>query len=86
MSWQDKLRQVEQAGGVSFETIRNGTDEVIRQTEELIYDNGELIDKYEDELQAIQDVIDQLKQLEAQYRVVKEEAIRATEAAYKYWQ
>ena len=85
-NYEDKLRQVEQAGGVSFETIRNGTDEVIRQTEELIYDNGELIDKYEDELQAIQDVIDQLKQLEAQYRAVKEEAIRATEAAYKYWQ
>ena len=84
--YEDKLREVEQAGGVSFDRIRQGTDETIRQTQQLIYDNQELIDKYNNELMAIQNVINQLKVLEAQYDAVKKQAIAATEAAYRYWQ
>ena len=84
--YEDKLREVEQAGGISFDKIRQGTDDTIRQTQELIYENQELIDKYNNELQAIQSVIDQLRVLEAQYKAVKDQAIAATEAAYRYWQ
>ena len=82
--YEDKLREVEQAGGISFDKIRQGTDDTIRQTQELIYENQELIDKYNNELQAIQSVIDQLRVLEAQYKAVKDQAIAATEAAYRY--
>lgn len=82
--YEDKLREVEQAGGISFDRIRQGTDDTIRQTQELIYENQELIDRYNNELQAIQSVIDQLRVLEAQYKAVKDQAIAATEAAYRY--
>lgn len=84
--YEDSLDSLEDAANTDFEEIRDGVDETIDQTLELIDDNDELINKYEDQLNAIGQVINQLDTLIAKYSAAKNEAIAATEAAYKYWQ
>ena len=84
--YQDDLNELQSTAGFTYSELENGIDQVITDTQELIYDNTELINKYGDELQAVKLLLDELKDLTAQYQAAKDAAIAATEAAYKYWQ
>lgn len=85
-NYQTDLKELQESAGQDFGSIRNGIDETITKTQELITNNDDLIRKYQEELSAIGAVIQELQTLVQQYKAAKEEAIAATEAAYKYWQ
>ena len=83
--YEDGLDELENTGRISFESIGEGIDENINRTQQLISDNTELINTYEQELTAIGNVIAQLDGLIDKYNAAKDAAIAATKAAYEYW-
>ena len=83
--YEDGLSELETTGELSFESIGEGIDENIDRTQQLISNNTELINSYEQELTAINNVIAQLDNLVNKYNAAKEAAIAATKAAYEYW-
>ena len=83
--YEDGLDELENTGRIDFESIGEGIDENINRTQQLISDNTELINSYEQELTAIGNVIAQLDDLVNKYNAAKDAAIAATKAAYEYW-
>ena len=83
--YEDGLVELEQTGRISFEEIGQGIDENIDRTQQLLNDNGELINSYEQELNAIANVITQLDSLVDKYNSARDAAIAASKAAYEYW-
>lgn len=84
-NYEDGLIELENTGRVNFESIGEGIDENINRTQQLINDNSELINSYEEELIAIGNVISQLDTLVEKYNSARNAAIAATKAAYEYW-
>lgn len=84
--YQDSLGDLESSAGINFDTIADGYDKNIQLAQDLLYANEDLINKYNEQINAIQSVIAQVDQLIARYTQAKNEATAATEAAYKYWQ
>ena len=80
------LEELQESADVSFDEIKEGIDNVIVDTETLLENNDALIENYNKELEAIQNVIDQLDDLVAKYQEAEAAAKAATEEAYKYWQ
>ena len=83
--YEDGLSELETTGELSFESIGEGIDENIDRTQQLISNNTELINSYEQELTAIGNIIAQLDDLVNKYNAAKDAAIAATKAAYEYW-
>ena len=79
------IEELQKQANVNFEDIKNGIDESITATEELLADNNELIDSYEAEIEAIKGVLDQLDGLITKYEAASEAAKKATEDAKNYW-
>ena len=83
--YEDGLDELENTGRIDFESIGEGIDENINRTQQLITDNTELINTYEQELSAIGNVIAQLDGLIDKYNSARDAAVAATKAAYEYW-
>ena len=83
--YQNDLNELQNTADQDFGSIKNGIDDTISKTQELITNNSDLISKYQEELNAIGAVISQLQALVSQYELAKNAAIAATEAAYGYW-
>lgn len=84
--YQNSLDDLENSAGINFDSISSGYENNINLVQDLISSNDELINKYNEQLNAIQSVINQVNELIAKYTQAKNEAIAATDAAYKYWQ
>ena len=84
--YEDSLEDLEDTAGISFDEIEDGLDKNIDLTYDFIDANDELIDKYGEQLNAIEDVWHEVQVLAQKYEEAERAAIRATEAAYKYWQ
>lgn len=84
-TYEQDLNQVQQAAGQNFGDIQRGIDDTKMKTEELIQDNGVLIQTYQDQLNEVRKVINELQSLRSQYDSVKIAAQQAAEAAYNYW-
>lgn len=84
--YEQSLKDLQESAGQNFEEISNGIDNTINNTEQLLWDNQELIESYENELKAIKEVIDELDSLIAKYKEAENAAKAATEEAYRYWQ
>ena len=83
--YQDGLDELENTGRIDFESLGEGIDENIDRTQQLINDNTELINSYENELAAIGNVIGELDNLIDKYNSARDAAVAATKAAYEYW-
>ena len=83
--YQDGLDELENTGRINFESLGEGIDENIDRTQQLINDNTELINSYENELAAIGNVIGELDNLIDKYNSARDAAVAATKAAYEYW-
>lgn len=79
------IEELQKQADVNFEDIKNGIDEAITATEELLTDNNELIDSYKAEIEAIKGVLDQLDDLITKYEAASDAAKKATEDAKNYW-
>lgn len=84
--YEDSLEDLEDTAGITFDEIEDGLDKNIDLTYDFIDANDELIDKYGEQLNAIEDVWHEVQVLAQKYEEAEKAAIRATEAAYKYWQ
>lgn len=84
--YEDDLHELENAAGMVFDSIASGEDWTINQTQELLWNNQQLIQSYQNELDAVRAVINELDVLVVKYQLARDMAIAATEAAYKYWQ
>ena len=82
--YEDGLDELENTGRIDFDSIGEGIDENIDRTQQLISDNTELINTYEQELTAIGNVIAELDNLVTKYNEAKDAAVAATKAAYEY--
>lgn len=79
------LEELQKNANVSFDELKDGIDETIIETEKLLEDNNELISSYEQEIEAIRGVIDELEELISKYQAASDAAKKATEDAYNYW-
>ena len=79
------IEELQKQADVNFEDIKNGVDEAITATEELLADNNELIDSYGKEIEAIKGVLEQLDDLITKYQKASDAAKQATEDAKNYW-
>lgn len=84
--YEDSLEDLEDTAGITFDEIEDGLDKNIDLTYDFIDANDELIDKYGEQLNAIEDVWHEVQVLTQKYEEAERAAIAATEAAYKYWQ
>ena len=84
--YKDSLALLEETAGMKFEGIAAGYNTNIDLAKDLLVANSDLINQYTDEINAIKKVQDELDILTGKYTKAKDEAIAATEAAYKYWQ
>ena len=84
-TYEQDLNQVQQAAGQDFGDVQRGIDDTKTKTEELIQDNGVLIQTYQDQLNEVRKVINELQSLRSEYDSVKIAAQQAAEAAYNYW-
>lgn len=84
--YEESLEDLEDTAGISFDEIEDGLDKNIDLTYDFIDANDELIDKYGEQLNAIEEVWREVQVLTQKYEEAEKAAIRATEAAYKYWQ
>ena len=79
------LEELQKQADVDFEAVKNGIDETIIATEELLADNTQLIESYNAEVEAIRDVLEQLDSLITKYEEASNAAKKATEDAKNYW-
>ena len=84
----EKLRELEQRTseamekiGGSIESVQDPIDAQIGATQELIDVDKELIDEWENQVSAMQNMLDMLASLESQYRALMEAALAAADAA-----
>jgi hypothetical protein len=82
----ESLDKVEESAGVDFENIDEYIESTSQQTQELIQDNQELIDKYGDEIAAVAAVCAEMAELTAAYEANRDAALECAEANYKMWQ
>jgi hypothetical protein len=81
-------KQVELLANTAEKTtteIGKGLDNDINKTQQLVKDNTQLINAYDNELKAVKNVCDQIDELIKKYGTAETAAKKATEAAYKYW-
>lgn len=81
--YEEDLGFLQDAAGVSFDSIRDGIDFTINDMEDLIDIHDTLLTGYEDEMDAIEDLISELDALRDAYSAVLDEALAVVDAALK---
>lgn len=75
------VRETLDAAGTSIDGYQGSIESLIDLNQELLSSNDDLIDSYEQQEKAILDLIESLKDLQTEYKGVKDEAIDALNAA-----
>ena len=83
--YESSLGALQDTAGVVYDDLAQGIDPIVTETEELIDDNTTLISTFNEEVDAIKAVIDQLTTLEGKYNGMAEAAKKATTEAYNLW-
>ena len=80
------LAELQEAAAVSFEEVAKSIDPVLEKTGQLVKDNDALFSSYQKQVDAINNVLNALRNLTAQYDGARKAALNAAEASYKYWE
>lgn len=83
---EEELDEVESIARVDFDNINIYIEDAMQLTEELIADNGYLVDSYEENINAVQSLIDEIERLTDTYREAESAAIAAVSAANGFLQ
>ena len=83
--YEDDLKDVQQASGEVFDDVETGIDKNIPKTQDLIEENRELNDQYQDQIDKIKELNAELDQNLAKYKGITDAAKQAATAAYDYW-
>lgn len=84
--YETDLKELQDIAAVSFEEVAKCMDPVLDKTGQLVKDNDALFDSYQKQVNAINDVLNALRNLTAQYEGARKAASDAAEASYKYWE
>ena len=84
--YEASLDTLQQVAGVSFQDIANGMDATSVEAQKLLDDNITLINAYGAEVNAVQGVIDRVREMQTAYSIAEGSAIAAAQAASKYIQ
>lgn len=84
--YQAELQVLSNVANQNFADYQQGYDLVIAQSEQFLKNNQDLINAYNDELNAVQSVIDAAYELVAAYNAAEQAAIDAATAANYYFQ
>lgn len=84
--YETDLGKLQEAAAVSFEEIAKSIDPVLEKTGQLVKDNDALFSSYQKQVDAINNVLNALRNLTAQYEGARKAALDAAEASYKYWE
>ena len=84
--YETDLKELQDIAAVSFEEVAKCMDPVLDKTGQLVKDNDALFDSYQKQVDAINDVLNALRNLTAQYEGARKAASDAAEASYKYWE
>lgn len=84
--YENNLQEVENTANIVYDDIAEGIDKTISQTQDLLSNNGDLINSYRDELDVIRSIVQEMDNLISKYKSAEAAAKAATEAAYKYAQ
>lgn len=84
--YETDLGKLQEAAAVSFEEITKSIDPVLEKTGQLVKDNDALFSSYQKQVDAINNVLNALRNLTAQYEGARKAASDAAEASYKYWE
>lgn len=84
--YETDLGKLQEAAAVSFEEIAKSIDPVLEKTGQLVKDNDALFSSYQKQVDAINNVLNALRNLTAQYEGARKAASDAAEASYKYWE
>ena len=84
--YETDLAELQEAAAVSFEEVAKSIDPVLEKTGQLVKDNDALFSSYQKQVDAINNVLNALRNLTAQYDGAKKAALNAAEASYKYWE
>lgn len=84
--YETDLGKLQEAAAVSFEEIAKSIDPVLEKTGQLVKDNDTLFSSYQKQVDAINNVLNALRNLTAQYEGARKAASDAAEASYKYWE
>lgn len=84
--YETDLEKLQEAAAVSFKEIAKSIDPVLEKTGQLVKDNDTLFDSYQKQVGAINNVLNALRNLTAQYDGARQAASNAAEASYKYWE
>lgn len=84
--YETDLGKLQDAAAVSFEEIAKSIDPVLEKTGQLVKDNDALFSSYQKQVDAINNVLNALRNLTAQYEGARKAASDAAEASYKYWE
>jgi len=83
--YEEGLQEIQITSGKTFDELKNGIDNTIDVTKDLLQENNELISSYEDQLSAIGDVIKRMEGLIAKYAEAREAAEKYLQTAQKVW-
>lgn len=83
--YQNDLDILANAAGIDFSEIAEGIDHTIYETQALLWNNGELINQYWNEINAIQAVVRQLNDMINMYNQAQQAAINAASAAHQVY-
>jgi len=84
--YETDLAELQEAAAVSFEEVAKSIDPVLEKTGQLVKDNDALFSSYQKQVDAINNVLNALRNLTAQYDGARKAALNAAEASYKYWE
>lgn len=84
--YETDLAELQEAAAVSFEEVAKSIDPVLEKTDQLVKDNDALFSSYQKQVDAINNVLNALRNLTAQYDGARKAALNAAEASYKYWE
>ena len=83
---EQELDEVENIAGINFDNIDTYIENTMQLTEELISDNQQLVYSYEENINAVQSLIDEIDRLTDKYREAESAAIAAVSAANGFLQ
>ena len=84
--YETDLAELQEAAAVSFKEVAKSIDPVLEKTGQLVKDNDALFSSYQKQVDAINNVLNALRNLTAQYDGARKAALNAAEASYKYWE
>ena len=84
--YQDKVKEMSEIAGQDFNKVGEAINDNVTKTETLLDSNDKLIGSYQDEIETVKDVIEQVEGLTNSYDGMRDAALQAAKAAREMYE